>query len=394
MMMELGDAPFGPLYKAPNATRPAPIINPEDDYCPSDDNDEVVTERRLPTTRNRGAATRSESDSSSSSGSPTPDAAASPVLSLPDIDSRSPIAVSRHVDSEPTTTSDLTEASQPSGPGDTPVAAVGQETTQQHSERARSGAEILSSGPAASVTVSTACSSSEHHGIPAAVAPSADANGLNTVLHSSGPRAAAGAVTTPPEAQSTRAVRVEDPSFEGLPEAAAWIKPIYAKFAQEEVVPAYQPAWKQLLNCWVAVERAMGFQYAVSMLAVLCGTALTKLSQRSGFTPLHRPVEVEDWIKRARKPRFAVVQTDTFPERWTKWWSLCNPEWRVRDASGHPEKGGRGDWSLMLKPGPNGFVLIVGALVGLSIAAEENVWARSMHDVLWVLQEVLTSQEG
>ena len=86
------------------------------------------------------------------------------------------------------------------------------------------------------------------------------------------------------------------------------------------------------------------------------------------------------------------MQAQTFTERWRKWWDVCNPEWRVRNNVGTLEKGGEGDWSSMVKPGPNGFVLVIGALVGLLSAAERDVWVHDMLDVHWVLQEVLISQ--
>ena len=105
-------------------------------------------------------------------------------------------------------------------------------------------------------------------------------------------------------------------------------------------------------------------------------------------------MEVEEWVKRARKPRFALVQAGTYTDRWTKWWDSCNPEWRTRDGAGHLERGGDGNWSTMAKPGPNGFVLVIGALVGLLIAADVDVWARNMLDVLWVLQEAWAAHKG
>ena len=43
----------------------------------------------------------------------------------------------------------------------------------------------------------------------------------------------------------------------------------------------------------------------------------------------------------------------------------------------------------MRVPGKNGFVNVLGALVGLSTVAGVESWARTMLDVKWVITQVL-----
>ena len=53
------------------------------------------------------------------------------------------------------------------------------------------------------------------------------------------------------------------PQFDTFPASGAWIKPIYTKFSEEEIAPAHQTAWRELLNTWVALEQKLGFRYEV-----------------------------------------------------------------------------------------------------------------------------------
>ncbi|GJE97211.1 hypothetical protein PsYK624_134240 [Phanerochaete sordida] len=167
------------------------------------------------------------------------------------------------------------------------------------------------------------------------------------------------------------------PCFDDLPDNAQWIEEQYDTLVSAPVPPTYEYLWKKLLADWVELERALGFGYA-----------------RSGFTPTQRPAEIGDWIQRARAKTVATDKAGapTYKARWTAWWSLCNPGWRVRDDDGHPAIGGAGDWSTMLIPGKNGWINIISSLVCLGAVADVEDWARSMLDVQWVVQEVLAAK--
>lgn len=65
-----------------------------------------------------------------------------------------------------------------------------------------------------------------------------------------------------------------------------------------------------------------------------------------------------------------------------------NPLWRVR-SGGRPQKGGTGDWDILLKSGPNGFLSVITSLIALRGAAEDQSWRDAMEDVRWALQEVV-----
>ncbi|EKM49503.1 uncharacterized protein PHACADRAFT_188604 [Phanerochaete carnosa HHB-10118-sp] len=164
-----------------------------------------------------------------------------------------------------------------------------------------------------------------------------------------------------------------------MPDGGRWITPIYTSFVREEIVSDMQATWRQLLNDWVQLEAAMEFAYALRR-----------------FTAAGRPKEVAWWVGRAQKPWFHVEQSDqsTYSNCFTQWWSACNPEWRTRNADGHPVPPGTRDWSTMLIPSANGICQIIACLVGLSIATDIQSWSRSMRDVHWMVGELLEAVEN
>ncbi|GJF00764.1 hypothetical protein PsYK624_170650 [Phanerochaete sordida] len=185
----------------------------------------------------------------------------------------------------------------------------------------------------------------------------------------------------PGTANGTQSPSPPAPSFDDMPSNAQWIVEQYDTLISQPVPPTYEYLWKKLLADWVDLERALGFGYA-----------------RSGFTYVRRPVEIGDWIQRARAktvaPDKSAALHPTYKARWTAWWSLCNPAWRVRDPDEHPVIGGAGDWSTMLIPGKNGWINIISSLVCLGALADVEDWARSMLDVQWVVQEVLAAKRA
>ncbi|GJE90467.1 hypothetical protein PsYK624_066030 [Phanerochaete sordida] len=215
---------------------------------------------------------------------------------------------------------------------------------------------------------------------PASV-PTANVSRLAAAFSSTASTAfAAGALGTGAGAQPSPSPPA--PSFDDLPDNARWIEEQYTTLVNELVPPTYEYLWKKMLADWVELERALDFGYA-----------------RPGFPPAHRPVEVGDWIQRARAKTVVPDKKEqalhaTYKARWTAWWSSCNPAWRVRDADGHPAIGGAGDWSTMLIPGKNGWINILSSLVCLGALADVEDWARSMLDVQWAVQEVLAAKQS
>lgn len=69
------------------------------------------------------------------------------------------------------------------------------------------------------------------------------------------------------------------------------------------------------------------------------------------------------------------------------WWESINPQWCLR-CSGRLAIDGLGDWSTMAVPGVNGFINIIGGLLGFREVVEVNDWLEMLRDVGWVIVEV------
>ena len=116
--------------------------------------------------------------------------------------------------------------------------------------------------------------------------------------------------------------------------------------------------------------------------------------QRIGFTPSDRPEDIALWVKNAREGRIVIKKPATYATQWRKWWTRINPSWRT-DANGRLVIGGTGDWSCMLVPSMNGFLNVLGSLVGLrDIENDNEKWCGVVRDVRWVMSEVLVAKRA
>lgn len=71
-----------------------------------------------------------------------------------------------------------------------------------------------------------------------------------------------------------------------------------------------------------------------------------------------------------------------------------NPPWRTR-VNGRLKIGGAGPWETLHRPGQNGFLSVLQCLSWWRVqAGTEGMedWDTAVDDVLWVLNEVLSSQ--
>ena len=69
------------------------------------------------------------------------------------------------------------------------------------------------------------------------------------------------------------------------------------------------------------------------------------------------------------------------------WWDSINPDWQLRIHS-QLTIGGGGDWGTMAIPGINGFVNIIGSLLGLREVVKASEWLAMLRDIGWVVVEV------
>ena len=129
-------------------------------------------------------------------------------------------------------------------------------------------------------------------------------------------------------------------------------------------------------------------------LVTSCDALFTHGLQRIGFTTADRPDDIALWVKNAREGRIVIKKPAIYATQWLKWWARINPSWRA-DANGHLEIGGTRDWSCMLIPGTNGFLNVLGSLLGLrDIQNDDEEWCGMVRDVRWAMGEVLSTKRA
>lgn len=81
-----------------------------------------------------------------------------------------------------------------------------------------------------------------------------------------------------------------------------------------------------------------------------------------------------------------------FCSQWYAWWKRINPEWR-EPAGDVLAMRGEGDWSKMFIPGVNGFVNVLGSLLGVRDTERNDAkWASVVRDVRWTVGQVLAAR--
>lgn len=119
---------------------------------------------------------------------------------------------------------------------------------------------------------------------------------------------------------------------------------------------------------------------------------LLSYGQRSGLLAVGRPAEISRWIQCARKPQMAIEKRETYGARWWAWWKKLNPEWReMGDTNSYPVASGSGDWSKVMKCGPNGFLSVLASMPLLRDAESQESWTAALIDVGWVVHQCLTT---
>lgn len=104
-------------------------------------------------------------------------------------------------------------------------------------------------------------------------------------------------------------------------------------------------------------------------------------------------MEIFNWQKNARKGRVIVLNKDLFAKSFIAWWKVINPPWREVDGNYFKPTDG-GNWSTMFIPGKNGFLNVIGGLVGLRDCIEESEWEKAVRDVRWTIERTLAAKIG
>jgi len=97
-----------------------------------------------------------------------------------------------------------------------------------------------------------------------------------------------------------------------------------------------------------------------------------------------RPPKIAAWMKNRRPWKDVdIVDTELFGQQWWAWWLSLQPDSRKR----HDEPTADMDWAKVQKPGKNGFLLIMLALVWWGAASNrEGEWLKAVADVTDVLR--------
>ncbi|KZT00416.1 uncharacterized protein LAESUDRAFT_666186, partial [Laetiporus sulphureus 93-53] len=139
--------------------------------------------------------------------------------------------------------------------------------------------------------------------------------------------------------------------------------------------------FNRCVSLWIAVENSYGFKTAIR-----------------GLDATNCPPQVTHWLRvhcRMLSNLPVIESLDEYTCSWWLWWAGLQPEWRKNDISGHPIPGGGGDWTKLRKPGQNGLLTVLLALLWWRLAAEEvnlSDWNMAVADVSWVLTQLTHDQ--
>ncbi|KAJ3752626.1 hypothetical protein EV360DRAFT_54873, partial [Lentinula raphanica] len=82
-----------------------------------------------------------------------------------------------------------------------------------------------------------------------------------------------------------------------------------------------------------------------------------------------------------------------FTSQWWVWYSIINPEWHERDASGRimVNGTGEGDWDEFDRSGQNGMLSLVVSLHWWHhrLESPSPEWSAALRDISWVLSELV-----
>lgn len=128
-----------------------------------------------------------------------------------------------------------------------------------------------------------------------------------------------------------------------------------------------------------------------------CVREFTEFQRRAGFPDTGpsfppaagvRPLEIAIWMKNRRPWKDVEIDKKTFSKQWWAWWFSLQPTSRTFDSENRASLPTSGmDWSQLNKPGKNGFLLIMLALVWWGkVSGRDGDWMKAVGDVSIVLR--------
>ncbi|KAG1794443.1 uncharacterized protein HD556DRAFT_1443005 [Suillus plorans] len=158
------------------------------------------------------------------------------------------------------------------------------------------------------------------------------------------------------------------------------------------VLPTNSPAWIR-----EAIEYLTAPQLPSRYNALL--TTFLELEKSSGFSSekgtaslssKDRPLAIHWWISRARTGQPPIPEN--FGTAFWSWWCGIQPAWRNISPSDEVPRHNGNDWSLLDKPGKNGFWSVLAALkwwgCANSTGCDDPLWHTAVDDVKWVMERI------
>ncbi|KAJ3965285.1 hypothetical protein EV361DRAFT_810960 [Lentinula raphanica] len=161
-----------------------------------------------------------------------------------------------------------------------------------------------------------------------------------------------------------------------------WLSEAYKALTTESSLQ--DPLWHKALSDLVTLERYHSFK--------------NPNGNGSTFPSTGRPKAFAWWFQNRKTvtrlpPDDKFGDTAKFSLEWWKWYSIFNPVWRERDASGRivVNGEGEGEWDEFDRPGQNGMLSLVVSLHWWyhCLDSPSSDWLSALRDISWVLSELV-----
>lgn len=145
--------------------------------------------------------------------------------------------------------------------------------------------------------------------------------------------------------------------------------------------PQLPSRYNALLTTFLELEKSSGFS---------SGKGTASLSSKD------RPLAIHWWISRARTGQPPIPEN--FGTACWSWWCGIQPAWRNISPSDEVPRHNGNDWSLLDKPGKNGFWSVLAALkwwgCANSTGCDDPLWHTAVDDVKWVMECITESRSS
>ena len=143
--------------------------------------------------------------------------------------------------------------------------------------------------------------------------------------------------------------------------------------------PDLGKTWSKLVEVWTLFETQADYE------------EVKKLST------INRPEAIKTWIQRSRPSVWRPVIDDVqvYEAKYITWWTGLQPNWRKSNGKLVFSRVIGGDWEQLRRPGLNGLVSVMAALLFWGVVlqdsrGERKGWDKAVSDCLVVLNQLVT----